>query len=612
MLGGATARPVLELLDERQRAGRLRAHLLAAQRPRLPVPATPTRTCSTRSSPPGPSAERIEALDERLAATPPFRGLRVTDGGAALRLPRRRRALSSSTSTSASRGSRRTYDGVYSRLLRRLLIGDDVAVRPPEDALPLRLRDRRARARRARARQRGRLPALAPRRPPAAADRDPGRGPASPALDGEPVTEHRPSTASSSERYFPGAVGARQLAAPARPRRADLPPRLRADAASTASCSPAEATIVSGAPETPPYLLKTIAPLRHPAEVMVLIDADIVVTRPLAPADPGDRRPQRGRVQGDDVDRFFGEWGRAARPRARCGRGPTSRPASSVLAGDRRRRAARASGTTASSRVDFERSWFARRRSRLPVPLHRPGRAQRDPLRPSPSRARSPCSTPAWRPTRPSAALRIVDEATLRCAYRDGIEPFVLHQYLSKPWLEPMYHGLYSRLLEPAAGWADDVAVRVPRARGPAADARRAPSATAPQAGRLQDLARWYVRDVIPEWVAARRGVARERTGPQRDRRGASTASPTSATSSARSALVNSLRLLGHAEPVFVLDCGLTRRPARAARARGDRGRGARGRAALAAEDGRAASPPGRGDGADRRRHGRHALARRR
>jgi len=31
----------------------------------------------------------------------------------------------------------------------------------------------------------------------------------------------------------------------------------------------------------------------------------------------------------------------------------------------------------------------------------------------------------------------------------------------------------------------------------------------------FQDLARWYVRDVIPEWIAARRGVTRERTGPR-------------------------------------------------------------------------------------------------
>ena len=43
----------------------------------------------------------------------------------------------------------------------------------------------------------------------------------------------------------------------------------------------AEVTIVEAPAEAPPYLLKTIAPLAHPAEVMVLIDADMIVTRSL-------------------------------------------------------------------------------------------------------------------------------------------------------------------------------------------------------------------------------------------------------------------------------------------------------------------------------------------
>src|SRR6266571_6317155 len=41
-------------------------------------------------------------------------------------------------------------------------------------------------------------------------------------------------------------------------------------------------TLVAAPSDAPPWLLKTVAPLRHPADVMVLIDADIVVTRPLS------------------------------------------------------------------------------------------------------------------------------------------------------------------------------------------------------------------------------------------------------------------------------------------------------------------------------------------
>jgi hypothetical protein len=59
--------------------------------------------------------------------------------------------------------------------------------------------------------------------------------------------------------------------------------------------------------------------------------------------------------------------------------------------------------------------------------------------------------------------LRGLDEASLRCVYADGTEPYVLHHVLpAKPWLRPIYHGLYSRLLRRLL-IGSDVAVRVPR-----------------------------------------------------------------------------------------------------------------------------------------------------
>jgi hypothetical protein len=39
------------------------------------------------------------------------------------------------------------------------------------------------------------------------------------------------------------------------------------------------ATVVAGDGAAAPWLAKTLAPMRHPAEVMVLIDADMIVTR---------------------------------------------------------------------------------------------------------------------------------------------------------------------------------------------------------------------------------------------------------------------------------------------------------------------------------------------
>jgi hypothetical protein len=62
----------------------------------------------------------------------------------------------------------------------------------------------------------------------------------------------------------------------------------------------------------------------------------------------------------------------------------------------------------------------------------------------------------------PFSGLRVMDEGALRCAYADGVEPFVVHHWLAKPWLEPTHDGVYSRLLRRLLG-GDDVAVRVPR-----------------------------------------------------------------------------------------------------------------------------------------------------
>ena len=78
----------------------------------------------------------------------------------------------------------------------------------------------------------------------------------------------------SSELYFPGAVGlinSLRLHGHTEPiflLDCGLTPEHRELVA-------AEATIVPGPADVPPYLLKTIAPRRHPAGTMVLIDVDM-------------------------------------------------------------------------------------------------------------------------------------------------------------------------------------------------------------------------------------------------------------------------------------------------------------------------------------------------
>jgi hypothetical protein len=50
-------------------------------------------------------------------------------------------------------------------------------------------------------------------------------------------------------------------------------------------------------------------------------------------------------------------------------------------------------------------------------------------------------------PYPPFPGVRVIDERSLRCAYRDGTEPFALHHFGTKPWMEPARDGPYSRLL---------------------------------------------------------------------------------------------------------------------------------------------------------------------
>jgi hypothetical protein len=314
----------------------------------------------------------------------------------------------------------------------------------------------------------------------------------------------------SSEMYFPGAVGlvnSLRLVGHTEPiylLDCGLSPEHRDLLAQ-------EAAVVPGSPETPPYLLKTIAPLRHPAEVMVLIDADMVVTRPLTPLI---EQAAAGRVVAvkDNLDRFVPEWGEL------LDLGPVRRrpyvTSALVLLGGEVGRQTLELWDDRLDRVEYEPSWFASEVPDYPFLF-----LEQDVLNAILGARLEPESTVTvdarLAPIPPFNRLRLVDEATLRCEHADGTEPYVIHQFVRKPWLEPMYHGIYSRLLTRL--WlGDDVALRLPERevprrmrRGPIAHLER-------RAVDAFDLARWYLRDVIPERIRARRAAARgeARSGP--------------------------------------------------------------------------------------------------
>jgi hypothetical protein len=223
------------------------------------------------------------------------------------------------------------------------------------------------------------------------------------------------------------------------------------------------ATLVPAPEEAPPWLLKTVAPLRHPAEVMVLIDADMIVSRPLTPFISEARQ---GNVVAFEnrSDRFFPEWGdilELGNARRRqyvssslvCLSGPLGSEIVRLMAELR-------------DRVDFSRTLWRANDPDYPFLL-----ADQDVLnailatRVDPARVRE--VDERLEAAVPYTGLTLVDEDTLRCAYEDGTEPFAVHHFMpTKPWLEPTIPGVYSRLLSRLLR-GRDVAIHIPRSELP-------------------------------------------------------------------------------------------------------------------------------------------------
>jgi hypothetical protein len=230
------------------------------------------------------------------------------------------------------------------------------------------------------------------------------------------------------------------------------------------------ATLVPGPSDVPPCLLKTVAPLRHPAEVMVLIDADIVATRSLAELI---ERASEGRVVAikDGEDRYFTEWGDLLGTEV-----PRHQPYVSsslvVLGGGPGQEVVRLMDEL-QAQIDIQGTPFA---SRVPDRAFFSG-----------DYAATATSHPFFYPEQdvlnailaaklnprqvevldrrleadpPFTGVRVIDEMSLRCAYPDGTEPYALHHFAVKPWLEPARHGPYSRLLRRLLT-AGDVPIRV-------------------------------------------------------------------------------------------------------------------------------------------------------
>jgi len=216
------------------------------------------------------------------------------------------------------------------------------------------------------------------------------------------------------------------------------------------------ATVLAAPGPAPPSVLKLVAPQAHPAEVMVLLDADVIVTRPLTElfeaAAGGTLVAFR-----NDRERYFAEWGEL------LGLGPVRADpyltSSAVMLGREAGKRLLPLIDELQAGIDRERTWVG-------------GGAQADPLyyldqdvlnavahsRLAPERVVALDARLA--PIPPFAGVRLLEPQGLRCAYRDGARPYLLHHASRKPWLVRMRSSVYSRLLTRLL-LAPDVALRL-------------------------------------------------------------------------------------------------------------------------------------------------------
>jgi hypothetical protein len=271
-------------------------------------------------------------------------------------------------------------------------------------------------------------------------------------------------------------------------------------------------TLVTAPTDSLPHLLKTVAPLDRPAEVAVLIDVDMIVTRPLTELA---ERAAEGRVVAflNDYDKFVPEWGEL------LGLG-TSQRRPYVCSG-----LAFLGGAVGSRVLRLMHECSPRVEAELRKPkmsLYHGAfwTVDQDILNAILCTSVGPDRILALdyrlAPTPPFEGLALLDEERPRCAYGDGTEPYVLHHLGGRvPWLAPMYHGTYSRLLARML-LGPSLTVRVPQRNIPLRMRNGLLARAERKRVDTRDRLGWFVRDHLPRSVVARMDARAFRQGPLR------------------------------------------------------------------------------------------------
>lgn len=224
-----------------------------------------------------------------------------------------------------------------------------------------------------------------------------------------------------------------------------------------------EATVVPGRRDILPHLQKLDLPLARPAEVMVLVDADVIFTRPLdeliAAAASGrlvafiDRAPHR----------HFPEWSELL-GLGEVVRGPYLN--SGILFVPKLLRSEILEAAAARmDRIEVSRSMLGGGPERYPFSYLDQDAVNAVAWSLGPP---GPALALATRlaPPPPFPGVRIVDEASIRCTYQDGTEPYALHHLDEKPWLAATATSPYTRLFTRLT-LGPDVPLRLPPGRLP-------------------------------------------------------------------------------------------------------------------------------------------------
>jgi hypothetical protein len=220
-----------------------------------------------------------------------------------------------------------------------------------------------------------------------------------------------------------------------------------------------EVDVIPAPPVEAPHLLKAVGPLERPAEAIVVLDADIIVTRSLDPLIDDALENKRFLVYADVLhDRRDARWGSILgldelRDQTYANSGFLVAPAELGLRVLRRLQ-------EAQTRIDLDRSMVGH--GTPEDPFYFPDQdalnaiLASDVVRPE----EVGVLDHALAPHPPFRGVRIVDANRLRVVRDDGSEPFALHHIQRKPWLAPLDSTPYSQLL-PRLWFADDLPLRL-------------------------------------------------------------------------------------------------------------------------------------------------------